>query len=315
MRLHLIEDITTQPSLLKRWLFSIVMFIFIFFVADYFTGMILLGGLDKYFGLDKPAKILLLGHSHTVLGIDKELLESKTGVRVAKYARQGANLSDRQAMIGQYLNRHPGSVNTIVYDVDAHIFTSSGLSKNSLSLFYPFIDDEVIDSYLAKGDGYWSGNYLLRRIIHSSRYSEVTLLLAMRGYAANWDNLKRGTVDIERLSKQIKNNDFRKIRFSNDQENILNNTLSDIRENGIKVALVYLPTVDVLNNAEPEMYNKTITKLEMISAQDDGITFLNYNSLYASKHELFYDPIHLNPAGQKEITQRLAIDLKRIMDD
>lgn len=314
MKLLLVEDIKQQSNDFKNWVVKCLIIVFLFISADYLVGETLLAGLEKYFGLAEPADTLLIGHSHTVLGINKEMLEDDLGSRVAKYSRQGANLANRDAMIRQYINRQPGSVKTIVYGVDAHLFTSKGLSKNSLALFYPFIDDEVINEYLKKGDGLWSSNYLLRKIIHTARYSEVTISLAIRGFMENWDNYKRGTVDIGRLNKEIANDSFRKIRILNDQVEIFKNTMHYIRRKGINVVLLYIPTVDVLNKAEPQKYNRVISKIEEIANHDDGITFLNYNTDYAHRHELFYDPIHMNPAGQQVVTKRLASDLKLLID-
>ena len=128
MTVPLIEDLRGQRRKVKTFAFKLIVFLLILFVADRLAAMVLLDGVEKYFGLDQPAPVLLVGHSHTVLGIDKEGLEEKLGVRVAKYARQGANLRDRLAMIRQYVHKFPDSVHTIVYDVDAHLFTPKGLS-------------------------------------------------------------------------------------------------------------------------------------------------------------------------------------------
>jgi lysophospholipase L1-like esterase len=77
------------------------------------------------------------------------------------------------------------------------------------------------------------------------------------------------------------------------------------------VVLVLFPTIDIYNAAEPAKYDEAIRRLERYAADSPRVEFLNYNPEYASRHELFYDHIHLNPAGQREVTQRLARDLRK----
>ena len=54
---------------------------------------------------------------------------------------------------------------------------------------------------------------------------------------------------------------------------------------------------------------------EKYASADEGVIFLNYNTEFQNRHELFFDPIHLNPMGQEAVTQRLGRDLQRILTD
>ena len=77
--------------------------------------------------------------------------------------------------------------------------------------------------------------------------------------------------------------------------------------------LLYVPTLDLYNAVEPVKFAGAIRRFESYAAADSGITFLNYNLELAGRHELFYDPIHMNPEGQRVVTDRLATDLAAIL--
>jgi hypothetical protein len=302
-----------SQSTARRYVRRYALFLALLFLCDFMIGGLLKEGLDRYFGLAAPSPVLCIGHSHTVLGIDKTGLESRLGLPVAKYARQGADLSNRLAMIRHYLDAHPGAVKALVYDVDAHLFTGTGLSANSHRLFYPFMDSYVVRDYIAAQTPdpleYWP-----RRLFKLPRFSEVTIGLSIRGWLGKWTNLKYGTVNTERLARQIENGDFRRIAFDPAAVALFEGTLQRVRSRGIHVVLAYIPTIDIFNAAEPNRYREAIRRLTAYAAGDSGVTFLNYNPAFAHRHDLFYDPIHLNPEGQKQVTARLAGDLKRILE-
>lgn len=312
INIPLILDLKAQKAILKRFLIKVTIFLAIFALSDQIIGKLLSGGLERYFGLDVPSKVLCIGHSHTVLGIDKVELEKQLNVPVAKYARQGADTSNLLAMIRHYLSTQPDSVKIILYGVDAHTFTEEGLSKNSHRLFYPFMDTPVIRDYV-KANASSPGEYWLRRYMKLPRFNEVTLALAMRGWLNKWTNLKYGQVDIEKLRKELNQGAFRNITFDKEQIELFKEIIRLVRSHDIQLVLAYIPTIDIINNAEPKQYREAISQFEAYAAQDNGITFLNYNPEFSHRHKLFYDPIHLNPAGQKIITGRLAIDLKKLI--
>lgn len=311
IQVPLLDDLKAQKRILPIFLVKFAIFLSLFFISDRMLGDSLKAGLDRYFGLDRPANVLCIGHSHTVLGIDKTGLEDQLNLPVAKYARQGANISNRLAMIRHYLAVHPHSVKTIIYDMDAHTFTGEGLSANSHRLFYPFMDTPVIREYV-KANCSSYGEYQLRNYLKLPRFDEVTLALSLRGWLKKWSNLKYGQVNVQRLRNELNQGDYRKIAFDSENIELFEETLRLIRAHGIHLVLVYIPTIDLLNNAEPEKYQEAIRRFEKYAAQSDGITFLNYNPEFSHRHELFYDPIHLNVIGQKLITERLANDLKKL---
>ena len=307
----LIHDLIRERQQWRKYLVKLAVFGCLVFALDFGMDRLFLLGLDRYFGLDRSGAVLCVGHSRTVLGIDAALLEQKLGMPVVKYALDGANLQDRLAMIRHYFNRQPNSVRLVIYDVDAYTFSPGGLSANSYQLFFPFLDNPEIHEYLkpydTAGPEHW-----LRRIFKSRRYDETTIALAFRGMMGNRKNLKRGTVDIERLKRQIARGENRGIAIDPDSLKVFQETLQFIRSRGAKVLLAYIPVVDVLNDVDRKNKIEAIDIFKRNCAADSGILYLDYNRDYEHRHELFYDGVHMNPAGQKVITRRLGADVALI---
>ncbi len=312
LKVPLYSDLKAQKKTFGRFLIKISIFFSIFILCDNLIGGFLRIGLERYFGLNVPAQILLIGHSQTVLGIDKIELEKKLNVPVAKYARQGADLSNRLEMIRQYLAVHPNSVKVIVYDVSAHTFTGKRLSANSHLLFYPFINNSVVSGYV-KNQTSSPKEYWLRKLLKLPRFSEVTLSLSIRGWSNNWMNLKYGQVDITRLKIKINEDDFRKISFDDESVSLFEETLQLVRSHNIHMIITFLPKVSLLNEVESKKFQTAIDMFEDYASKYHNITFLNYNPYFSDQYDLFYDPIHLNAKGQKIITEKLSSEIKPII--
>jgi len=308
----LLHDLRSQASLLKRFFGKALLLLLLFICLDRLLGGILRAGLDRYYGLDQPAVVLCVGHSHTVLGIDKVYLERELGVPVAKFAVEGANTADRLMMIRYYFSRQPNSVRAVVYDVDAHTFTGAGLSSSSYQLLFPFIDDPEMRAYIKRNCAS-RNEYILRRLLCVTRYDELTLSLSIRGYLRKWTSYKFGKVDVAALGQQIQEGRFRRIEFDRDNINQFENTLSFVRDNHCTLFEAYIPTMDVFNRAEPDKFQRSMEMLSKYAATNSRVVFLNYNEVFQSRHELFRDPIHLNRDGQREVSAKLAEDLKRCL--
>jgi len=307
MRIPLFQDIWSQRGPLKVFVVKLMVMAILFGGIDRLTANILVKGIKSAYGLDAPAKVLCVGHSHTVLGIDSTLLERRLGVPVAEYARNGANVADRLAMIRQYLEAQPSSVEMLVYDVDAYIFARKGLSLNSYVLFYPFMDSDVVDAYVRRYAP-WN-EYCLRRIFKLRRFDLDTCNSAIRGLLHVDANLKRGAVDVGRLERIVAQKKIPRIHVDRDCVAEFEATLQLAAKKGIHVVLAYIPTVDIYNSAFPQEYAQVIQLLEDYSDKFDNVTFFNYNPAFAHRYELFYDQEHLNPAGQRLVTEALARDL------
>lgn len=289
----------------KSFILYITLFVTLFIVADKCVGAFLENGLNKYYGIGETNEIAVVGHSHLMLGVDKLQLEKALNIGVSKYTREGVNVSDRLVMIKQLLNKNP-NLKTVIYGVDAWTFTGEGLSKNSYKLFYPFLDDSSIDGYVANHSDRL--DYMTKKYIASSRYNEQLVSGAMRGYFGKWDNLKYGTVDTLKLIKTIKNNTYRKINNNKNNIETFKETITLLKENKIKIILLYVPTIDKLQFVQQDSFDETIKLFE--EQTDDYVTFVNFQEPYSHNYDLFYDPIHLNPKGQKQITEELITFLK-----
>ena len=258
--------------------------------------------------LNRPCQILCIGHSRTVLGIDAALMERRLGVPVAKYALSGADLADRQVMIRHYFSRQPKSVRLVIYDVDANTFNDQGLSSNSYSLFFPFYDDPIVHAFL-RHSCLSSMEFQMRGIFKMLRYDDTTLPLALRGLTHRQENLKHGTVDLERIRRKIARGDIRKILIAPESLKNFSETIRFIQAQGAQVVLAYIPVLDVLNDADRPGHDRVIAFFKQFCAANPGVMFWDYNRDCEHRHELFYDALHLNPAGQQVVTARLVDDI------
>lgn len=269
--------------------------------------MFLTNGLNRFFGLVEKSEIALVGHSHLMLSIDHQGIEKATGKKVAKYTRAGVNVADRSAMIEHLLDKCP-DLNLVIYGVDAWMFTGEGLSQNSHTLFYPFMSNAEIDQYIyskASTKDYWQ-----RKIFHTTRYDERLVSAAFRGYIGNWNNHLYGQIDTTRVREEIRSGKLRDINSSPENKEIFETTLRKLVDEGVKVLLIYTPTVDIYNDAEPEKFQAELDYFRTVAKSDTSINLIEYLDPWSSDYSMFFDPIHLNPTGQKEITDSLSIYIR-----
>ena len=279
-----------------------VLFLISFFMLDFFVGIVLKNGLESYYGFNENAKIALVGHSHLMLGIDKVQMEQDLGYKVAKYTSEGVNVANRKLMIEHLLNKN-NKIETIIYGVDAWMFTGEGLSENSHALFYPFLSDASINIFVKKAAP--ESEYWTRKLIKSTRYSEGLISSSLRGYFKKWDNLKSGSVNIERLNENILQGNFRLIKNNPQNIKILTETIEILKKNNIKVILLYVPTIDIVNQFEKYKFQETLEIFINFTKKYDNVDFVNFLEPFSHQHDLFFDPIHLNPKGQSVITDTL----------
>ena len=88
-------------------------------------------------------------------------------------------------------------------------------------------------------------------------------------------------------------------------------TLAFLNEQRIQCILLGLPCVDLLNQAEPDKYAQAMAFIQDEVEKYPLVSFHDLNPEYSSKYELFGDPIHLNPTGQKVVTSAVAEILNR----
>ncbi len=295
---------------MKKRLISGFIFILTFVCIDQFVGYILNKGLNNYFGLSQHSSVLLIGHSHLMLAVDKEKLESGLDRKISKYCREGVNVADRHIMIKQFLESpYSDSLQYVIYGVDQFMFTGAGLSQNSYKLFYPFMENQIMNQYIKKQDES-TYDYLLHKTIHSTRYSDALINSAIRGWRNDWSNYKVGQLDISQLENQVAVGKQRKIYFEQELIDIFEETLVLLTSKNIHVIMINTPIAQPLNNYEPEVYQRFISYMQDIPRNNKLIEYWDYNPVYSNRYELFFDPIHLNPLGQQTITRQIIQDFK-----
>ena len=294
----------------RRVLLKALIFVFFFFIMDTAIYAVLKRGIVKYYGLDKSAEILCVGHSHMVLGIDSERLEKEMGVRVAKYAIAGANAFDRFWMIKHYVNINP-SVQTVIYDVDARLFDSHGLSSSSYTLFLPFLEDKVMSQYLRQQTS-WQ-EYYTSRIIKTARFRDQTLNISLRGLFGRAETKKTSQLHPEQYHGYLERERRRKVRINRQTVDFFHDTLKYVSSRGVNVILLFVPVVDLLNEIDTANQKKVVQIFRQAAKTNQNVYFLNYRNVFQHDHSLFFDPRHLNDKGKQAITKRLIDDLQTIV--
>lgn len=282
-----------------------------FFLLDLALDRVMIRGVNNFYGLNQSSDVLLIGHSHLMLATDKERLEKETGLKVSKYTREGVNVTDRETMIYHFLNSgHADSLKTVLYGVDLYTFTGTGLSKNSYQLFYPFIDNPEVDSYLKREAK--PMDYLLHKIVRTTRYNNDGLKNSVwRGWSNNWDNFKTNTINAETYAKNVAKKGTQPIEMNDTLINTFKRSIKNLTDRGIRVVLVNTPTIDILNQSKGKSYEQVMDIYRHMASADSLIEFWDFNPDFSSDHSLFSDPIHLNTKGQKVVTDRLIQELKK----
>lgn len=279
-------------------------YIIAFIAVDRGLGIFINEGLNRYFGLNQHSEVLLIGHSHLMLATDKAKLETALNCRISKYCREGVNVADRYQMVKQYLESpYSDSLKIVLYGVDQFMFTGTGLSSNSYKLFYPFMDEKNIDQYIYDNTDRY--DYWLHKLFCSTRYSDALLNSSIRGWRHDWSNYKSGFLKVEDLREQITKGQQRHIAFEPELMETFERTLQLLVEKNIKVVLVNTPIANLLNQYEPEQYEKIISYFHDKAKSSPFIYYWDMNPEYSERYELFFDPIHLNPQGQKVANDKI----------
>lgn len=303
-RNDLFDDIRNDDGFLRN-IRRILVFILFLSTLDLFISLILEKGINRYYGLDSNAEVVLIGHSHLMLALDKTMLENILGVKVAKYTRPGVNVADRLVMLQHYFTGDNKNCRAVVYSIDPWLFTTEGLSKNSYTLFYPFMDNQQVDRYIYS-ETKDTFDYFRHKLFRSSRFDALLLNAAIRGYLGSWSNLKYGKLNKDMLDIQIAAGDYRKINIDKRNIDYFEENLKFLKNKNIKVVILNTPIYHVLTDIQKEKYLTVMTIIKNMSLKYHNVYYLDLSPQYSYANELFYDPIHLNPDGQKYVTKKFA---------
>lgn len=298
------NDSRFNRNLLKVWLFLLL-----FFLLDLVLSLLLLKGVERFYGLKSDADVLMIGHSHLMLAVDKEALEKESGLTVAKYTREGVNMADRRVMAQQYFDICAAAPETVILSIDPWLFSGEGLSLNSWKLFLPFMDNLAVNQYI-KQSATNRFDFARYKAIRTSRFNASLLNAAGRGWLNNWDNLKFGTVDTVRFGKVEVLRNFRPITFSRELMDDFSSTLDFLNEKGTRVLLLNTPIWEPLINAQKAEYDRSMVLIDSIARVHClGAEIIDLVPEFSRRTELFFDPIHMNPAGQRAVTKALSESL------
>ncbi len=301
---HLFEDIKSDRSF-KKSLFRIFLFTVLLFALDYVISFFLENGLKRYYGLGGDASVVFVGHSHLMLAIDKETFEKKLDVRAAKYTRPGVNVHDRDLMLRHYFSSCSHKPKVVVYGIDPWLFTSDGLSVNSYKLFYPFMDNPWVDSYIHR-EGKDVFDYLGHKLFRSSRFNVLLINAAIRGYLGNWSNLKFGEIDSNAIKREIASGEYRRIRVERENVWQFEHTLRFLADNNVTVILFNSPVYHLLTEVQPERYHAVMKLIRRMAARYPNVRVLDLSSDHSRDPRYFFDGVHMNPYGQQRVTELLS---------
>jgi hypothetical protein len=298
------------PVVVGRRLGAALAFVAVLLLADRGLDLVLRQGLRRYYGLDRPAAVLCVGHSRTVLGIDASMLEAALGVPVAKYALDGVNPTDRAAMVRYFLRHQPG-VKLVLYDVESTLFASSRLSENTYRLFLPFMyDPEVVEYVRDRCPSLLE--FMGFRQLHATRYDESSVNRAVRGWLGFDENLKYGQLDVDLLVSRIERGQTRPVVVDEESHLAFAALMEELSVAGVDVLLWHPPTVDVLDNVDRNRREKVRERFRQIADKHDTVEYVSYVGSFRERYDIFYDAIHVNARGKKLITESLASDIKRL---
>lgn len=291
-------------------LFKLFLTVLLVFIVDYLGNWILMSGLNRGYGLNRHSKILIVGHSHLMMGLDRKYIEQEFKFNVTKYTRSGVDLTQRHLMIRQYVaSKYSDSLQVAILGVDPFSFNQEGLSANSYTVFYPFMDNKDIGEYVYANTSLI--DYYGHKLFRLSRFGTDLLNESYKGWKDKDTNRKTDTLNLDEYYLQ-KDKWVRNIGFDKTLQGELSCCIRELTARGIHVILLNTPTAKVLNDAQPEKYAKIIEYYNTLASKSESVDFIDYSPEYEKRLDIFFDPIHLNVKGQEEITKRLIIDIKQM---
>lgn len=296
---------------MKKKLINLSIALLVFIMLDFGISTVLRSGIDNYFGLSQHADMLLIGHSHLMLSVDKQQMEQDLGIKISKYCREGSDVEDKYFMTKQFLDSpYSDSLKVLMYGVDLFTFSPGGLSSNSYLMFYPFLDNDDVDYMIRTCSS--ESDYWLHKLIRTYRYNDSSIMNAsIRGLMNDWSNKKAGQVDVAAYQKVVDEGQERHILMDQKLIDRFMETIEMATNRGIRVILVNTPTLDLLNRYEPEKFKEICDWYRDFASSQELVEYWDYNQEYASRYDLFYDKLHVNVLGQKVMNERITQDLKQ----
>jgi len=295
---------------MKKEIKYIIWFVIVLLSINFVGQKVLLYGINKFYGLKQYSKLLIVDASKLMLAINKQQLEDGTDLLVSKYTREGVTVSDKYYMLEQVFNtKYVDSIQIVLYGVDQFTFSNERTSENAYKLFYPFMDDPVMDNYVKENASDWR-DYYSHKLFPLSRYTDALINASIRGWRNDYSNKKDGVIDIEKYRERSRTG--RQIYMQPYLVDIFEKSMQIITDKNIRVILISSPIVDVLNDFYQEERDSVIRYFEEYAENNDLIEYWNLIPEYSSNYSIFYDPIHLNPQGQEIVTREIISRINKL---
>lgn len=280
-----------------------LIFLLLFILFDFMISIILLNGLNKYYGINRQPDILINGSSGAMSGFNRKDIENISEKKVANYSHEGVSVNEQSAMINHFFQINPDGVKTVIYEVSPVIFSNTSSAENVSSIFYPYMDDNTVDEYIKGTVGI--REYYTNKLIRTRRFDARLVRLIMMGYLGKFDNLKTATMDTTALFSMVNKKGKTEIVIENNNIKVFENTMEVIRSNNSNILLVMMPMYYLkLQEFDSNDYENLCRYFKDFCSDWEGVKYLDLNQDSLILNAGYYsDPLHFNVYGQRQITR------------
>jgi hypothetical protein len=287
------------------WIKRLLLIVLLFFLVDFVISVVLLRGVNSYFGLNSNAEILINGSSMSIAGFNKGKIEGATKKKVAFYSRNGVSLSDRSSMLEHYFNLTTQKTEIAVLEVNPLLFSERYTAANVFMLFLPFMDDPAMDSFIRSEidiKQYW-----VRKLVRTSRYDLDLFSLAIKGHFGISENKKNQVLDTIPLEGLKREFNSIAVEFNREKVKQFENTLALTKNHSNKIILVNMPIFEAkMKTFKNNDYQVFKSFLDNYVKSHEGVLFLDLNIPdITANPNYFSDPLHLNASGQEKASEVL----------
>jgi hypothetical protein len=276
----------------KRCLILLILFIFF----DFIISILLINGLNKYYGFNQKPEILINGSSMAMAGFNRDEIEKSTGMRIVNYSHEGVSVNDRYAMISHFFQKYTEGVKIVVYEVNPVVFSNGKTAENVYTIFYPYMDDKTIDKYIKENASI--KEYYTNKIIRTKRFDSRLIRLIIMGYLGKCDNLKTNTMDTTALLPLIAQKRMTEVNMVQSNIEVFENTMDLIRSHKATIVIVMMPMYYIkLQTFNNEGYSKLCNYFKEYCSSRENIKFMDFN-----QNNIIYN-------GQRYITKMISSHL------
>jgi len=244
---------------------------------------------------DKYIDYIFLGSSRVDNNIDAAVIETITGKKALNLGVQEAKLDDYFLML-QLLKKQNITAKIIFIQVD-YIYNMDGSSEILKSYLMPYMEDEVISTYIKERDS----NYYKLKYLPFYKYLVYDYKLGFREHFNTFIN-KKSKLNLENGYDAKYGNVSSTLQASlpktiNKESKTITAINEFAKDNNIKV--VYFMAPFCFDTKNKDFSRKLKQKIPGL---------LDYSQLF-SEDNYFYNCSHLNNQGAKEFSKKVALDI------